>query len=225
MKLTDIQLKELIDKGFTKVPQLRVDKELIQKLQTSIGEKTYSSGTVLNKMYLETFDFTSLKLQLSVLAEEKLRKNISLNDVYTVTRVLKSYDNLESYRGHFDSHLFTLVTPVIMPKSETEESGQLIVFPKIRSEPKNELQNILGKIFFRIFFFGKSGFNRLMTKRNYIELDFSDNNPVLFLGRQSYHGNRSFEKAPNGLRLTLLTHLYDPSQNGIGAILRKIRNR
>ena len=64
-----------------------------------------------------------------------------------------------------------------------------------------------------------------METKNYEEFNFNNLNPILFLGRQSFHGNRSFAKVPDGIRITLLTHFFDPSSGGIGALLRKIRNR
>jgi len=64
-----------------------------------------------------------------------------------------------------------------------------------------------------------------MNKNNYKEFDFTNLKPVLFLGRQSFHGNRSFAKAPDGIRVTLLTHFFDPNSKGIGSFLRKLRNR
>lgn len=225
MKLSDKQLNELLMNGYVKLPELRIDEKDIEDYSSFMNDKTYSADTAINKAWLNSFDFNSLKNQLADLARKELKKKIEPNDVYTVTRTLKSYDNLESYRGHFDSHIFTIVTPILMPATNTQESGQLLVFPRIRREPQNELINIIGKILYRIKFFGKRGFTRLMNKQKFIELDFNDRIPVLFLGRQCYHGNRGFEKAPNGTRLTLLTHLFDPSSKGIGAFLRKIRNR
>ena len=125
----------------------------------------------------------------------------------------------------FDSHLFTLVTPVVIPKANDSESGQLILFPKIRKEPKLEILNILGKLRYKIFYGNKKGFDNLISKNKHVELDFTNLNPVLFLGRQSFHGNRSFAKLPDGIRITLLTHFFDPNSKGIGNILRKLRNR
>ncbi len=147
------------------------------------------------------------------------------DDIYTISRIVYSFDNLESYRGHFDSHIFTLVTPVVIPNANDRESGQLIVFPKIRKEPSNELSNILGKLKFKLLYANKKGFKNLMKKNTYEEFDFTNLNPVLFLGRQSFHGNRSFAKAPDGIRVTLLTHFFDPNSKGIGNLLRKLRNR
>lgn len=225
MKLTNNQINSLISDGFIALPELKLIDDQIKYLSSLKLNKTYTAGSELNQEYLKTFDFKSLKTQLAEIAMNRLDLRIDTSDIYTVSRYLKSYDNLESYRGHFDSHIFTLVTPVIIPETYSAESGQLVVFPKIRKEPRNEISNILGKIKYKLFYNRKSGFDKLMKTKNYLEFDFKDNIPVLFLGRQCFHGNRSFDKAPRGERLTILTHFFDPNSKGIGAFLRKIRNR
>ena len=63
-------------------------------------------------------------------------------------------------------------------------------------------------------------------KIHIVEFDFKNLNPILFFGRQSCHGNRSFAEQPDGVRITLLTHFFDPSPSyGVGNVLRKLRNR
>lgn len=225
MKLTNKQVDSLIKDGFVKLPELKLTDDQVDFLSSFKFGKTYTEGSELNKEYLKTFDFNSLKDQLRHVALDRLNLRVEINDIYTVSRYLKSYDNLESYRGHFDSHVFTIVTPVLMPSAKSSESGQLIVFPKIRKEPKNELHNIFGKIWYKLFYNGRVGFEKLMKTKNFTQFNFNDNIPVLFLGRQCYHGNRAFDKAPNGERLTILTHLFDPNSKGIGSLLRKIRKR
>jgi len=55
---------------------------------------------------------------------------------------------------------------------------------------------------------------------------FQDFRPLLFLGRQTFHGNMPVDVSFAGGRLTLLTHFFDPSPPwGVGGILRKIRAR
>ena len=219
--------EELINNGFVELPNIAYDgsKEIYENLQKEF-DKTYTSNTEFHNEYLKKHNIlTDLKDDLFKLAKKQYGIKVNKNDIYTITRIVKSFDGLEAYRGHFDSHLFTLVTPVIIPKANDPESGQLIVFPKIRKEPSNELINILGKLKYKLLFSSKKSFRNLMKNKNYKEFDFTNLNPVLFLGRQSYHGNRSFAKAPNGIRVTLLTHFFDPSSSGLGAVLRKIRNR
>ncbi len=223
MNLTKKQVDNLINKGFTTIPQLLFSgKDLNQK---NLGNKTYNENSEVSRKFLSSFNFDELKLQLAGLAKDKLNIKVDKDDTYSITRILQSYDNLESYRGHFDSHVFTIVTPVKIPKTNSTESGQLIVFPKIRKNPQNEFVNFYEKLKYKLLYGKKAGYQKLMKKNNFVEFDFKDMNSIIFLGRECFHGNRSFSKAPNGERITILTHFFDPNKNGIGALLRKIRNR
>tara|TARA_B110000003_G_scaffold263549_1_gene287344 strand:- start:1959 stop:2639 length:681 start_codon:yes stop_codon:yes gene_type:complete len=225
--ITSKQEKNLFDNGYIEIPQLAYDGPIEEFKNISKDlDKTYNSNTDFHNRYLEKHKIkTKFRDKVFDLAKNYLKISVDKDDIYTISRIVYSFDNLESYRGHFDSHLFTLVTPVIIPKANDPESGQLIVFPKIRNEPKSELSNFYGKLKFNLLYSNKKGFEKLMSKYTYKEFDFSNLNPVLFLGRQCFHGNRSFAKAPDGIRVTLLTHFFDPNSNGIGSVLRKLRNR
>lgn len=221
------QEKELLNKGYVELPQIAYDGPMddFKNIKQEFN-KTYNSNTDFHNSYLEKHNIkTKLRDKLIELAKNNYGVTVEKNDIYTISRIVKSFDGLESYRGHFDSHLFTLVTPIVIPKANDPESGQLILFPKIRKEPTSEFENFFGKLKFNLLYANKKGFKSLMKNKNYEEFNFNNLNPVLFLGRQSFHGNRSFAKAPDGIRVTLLTHFFDPSSGGIGAILRKIRNR
>lgn len=221
------QERELFENGYVELPQLAYKGSLKNfKNLTKDLNKTYNSNTDFHNEYLLKHNIkTELRDKLFEFSKKHLGIQPDKDDIYTISRIVYSFDNLESYRGHFDSHIFTLVTPVIIPNANDRESGQLIVFPKIRNEPTGELSNILGKLKFKLLYANKNGFKTLMSKNTFQEFDFTNLNPVLFLGRQSFHGNRSFAKAPDGIRVTLLTHFFDPSSNGIGSVLRKLRNR
>lgn len=223
------QIDHLFEKGYVALPQLSyngsIDDSSIDEFKNN-ASKTYNSDTDFHIKYLEENKIkTTFRDQLLELSEKYLNINSNPDDIYTISRIVYSYDNLESYRGHFDSHLFTLVTPVQIPRLKDKESGQLIVFPKIRKEPSNEISNFFGKLKFNLMYANKNGFRKLMNSNKFVEFDFSNLEPILFLGRQCFHGNRSFKKAPDGVRITLLTHFFDPSSVGIGGLLRKIRNR
>ena len=221
------QESELFDNGYVELPQLAYKGSLKNfKNLTQDLNKTYNSNTDFHNEYLLKHNIkTELRDKLFEFSKKHLGIEPDKDDIYTISRIVYSFDNLESYRGHFDSHIFTLVTPVIIPNANDRESGQLIVFPKIRNEPSGELSNVFGKLKFKLFYANKNGFKNLMSKNTFEEFDFINLNPVLFLGRQSFHGNRSFAKAPDGIRVTLLTHFFDPSSKGIGSVLRKLRNR
>jgi hypothetical protein len=226
--LSPEQESSLILKGYTSLPQIKnesISDEEIDGLVAS-KDKIYTSGTEFHKKYIiKNNIYTKLKLDLRDIAVKYLKKNINFDDTYEITRITKGSQVSESYLGHFDSHLFTLVTPVVIPRINSEESGQLIVFPKIRKEPRNELINIIGKIFYKKYH-SKEKFVELMSTKEYVEFDFKDETPMLFLGRVTLHGNRGFEKDMTSHRITLLTHFFDPSPKyGIGNILRILRSR
>ena len=65
---------------------------------------------------------------------------------------------------HFDSHIFTLVTPVIIPKTKSSESGQLITFPNLRVEPIGEIYNIISKLYYKFFITGKKNVTKFSGK-------------------------------------------------------------
>ena len=226
--LTSEQESALISKGFTDLPQIKNESISSEEIEFLISskDKIYTSGTDFHKKYIDKNDiYTKLKKDLKEVAKKYYKKNSDFEDTYEITRITKGSQASEAYLGHFDSHLFTLVTPVVIPKTNSEESGQLIVFPKIRSEPKNELINILGKIFYKKYH-SKEKFTELMKTKDYEEFDFKDETPMLFLGRVTLHGNRGFKEDMTTHRITLLTHFFDPSPKyGIGNILRKLRSR
>tara|TARA_Y100000766_G_C18911372_1_gene608515 strand:- start:1519 stop:2208 length:690 start_codon:yes stop_codon:yes gene_type:complete len=225
--LTKKNIEYLIENGYVELPQLKysLSVEEINKIKNN-SDKIFVSNSDYNKKYNEALKIdTQLRDELSNLCINYFKIHPDINDIYTNVRVLRSFTNTESYRGHFDSHIFTLVTPICMPKIDDSEAGQLIVFPKIRKEPKSELSNFLGKLKFYLYR-NENGFKNLLKNKKFIEFDFKNLNPILFLGRQSFHGNRSFSKNPEGIRITFLTHFFDPSPKyGIGNILRIIRNR
>ena len=223
MNLTNEQIGDLFNKGYSRIPQLFFDKIEIEN--EKLGEKTYNENSKISQEFLSSFNFNELKVQLAKMAKDRLNITVDNDDTYSITRCLKSYDNLESYRGHFDSHLFTIVTPVKIPETNSRESGQLIVFPKIRKNPKNEIINFYEKLKYKLLYGKEGGFQRLMNGNTFVEFDFKDETSIIFLGRQCFHGNRSFAKAPDGERITILTHFFDPNKRGIGSLLRKIRKR
>ena len=223
MKLTSKQIDDLLINGYSLLPQLVFGD--INFVKEKIGSNTYNENSKVSQDFLNSFNFDELKTQLAQLAKESFNIKVEKNDTYSITRFLKSYDNLESYRGHFDSHVFSIVTPVKIPKTNSQESGQLIVFPKIRKSPNNEFINFYEKLKYKLLYGKAKGYKQLMKNNHFEEFDFKDMNSIIFLGRQCFHGNRSFAKAPDGERITILTHFFDPNKKGIGSILRKIRNR
>ena len=223
--MTNNDIELLISQGYVKLPSLRSiedPSEIINAKHSS----TYTSGSEFQKRYHEIIDLNKITNQLSEIAFSKFNIKVDKTDVYKILRVVQSSNIKESYRMHFDSHLFTLVTPVVIPKISSSESGQLITFPNLRVEPISNIYNFVSKLFYKFFFQGKKNIIKLSKTNKTVEFDFSDNVPILFLGRSTLHGSRGFDKIPDGIRITMLTHFFDPSPKyGIGNLIRLIRNR
>ena len=130
------------------------------------------------------------------------------------------------FRAHYDSHLFTFVFPITIPKRVNNcDNGQLIFFPKNRPQPSNEFMNAYTKILHKKYA-SKEGVDGLCKRKEYIIDDFSSMEPILFLGNTTLHTNYPVGKDANSHRLTLLSHLFDPSPSfSIGSLMRKLRNR
>jgi len=226
--LTEQILKNLHEKGWVRLKNFEISPDIQKKLllENKLDSKVYKENSKLNLSYLNQ---TNLGEYLKDLLKEYITKEHfhEINpDIYNVCRMVSSSDSKESYRAHFDSHMFTVVSPMQIPYYEDEafKKGELILFPNIRNEPKNEYINFLQKLFFKIFA-NKIGFYFLKFFFDFEVFDFKDNIPILFLGRRSLHFNMPFKNT--GIpRITLLTHVYDPSgKSGIGSFLRKVRNR
>ncbi len=228
LMVTTDQEHKLITEGYTALPQISNNRITIEEINDLIAnkDKTYTSFTVFHKKYIEEKNiYSELKKDLKAIACKYYKNNIDYDDTYEITRITKGTQGSEAYLGHFDSHLFTLVTPIVIPRTNSEESGHLILFPKIRKEPKSEVLNILGKAFYKKYH-SKEKFLKLMKSKSFAEFDFKDETPILFLGRVSLHGNRGFADNMSSHRITLLTHFFDPSPKyGVGNILRMLRSR
>jgi hypothetical protein len=224
------KLKELLLNGYCKFPSTRdllANSDIYEECLTELREKTFGENLTGNEKLLSILGITEfLAPKLHNLAVNKFNYKGNVGNIYNVCRLVRSGDTSEGFRGHFDSHLFTLVTPIQIPDAQkTQNNGKLHFFPNARGHPKNEMVNILGKIKFKKFN-NEKGFSNLSKKIVRKTETFQDYQPLLFLGNTTYHGNSPVQGDNQENRMTILTHFYDPSPRyGIGAILRKIRNR
>ena len=148
------------------------------------------------------------------------------SDQYHIARKISPGESKEAYRAHFDSHLFTLVLPIKIPVPMAGEScGELDYFPRIRSHPRNEIKNMLGKLGYKAFA-SEKGIKLLAQHQTMLTNDFADFRPLLFIGNTTLHSNREVSASCEKDRLTLLAHFFDPSPGfSVGAIFRKVRSR
>jgi hypothetical protein len=223
-------LQSLLRDGYCFLPPIKgafpLD-NIFMQCELEIGNRTYAENLVAHQNFvLESGISSILSPALLLLARDSYGYRGSEDNQYHVSRLVRPGDISEGYRGHFDSHLFTLVMPIKIPAREkVDKAGDLLFYPTARCEPRNEISNFAGKLNFKRYA-SKAGFHRLAQICQQKTASFEDSRPLLFLGRQTFHGNMPLEASFNSGRLTLLTHFFDPSPPwGIGAILRKIRTR
>jgi len=226
----DQSLNDLVRDGFCYLPPIQdtVDLEgLAKRILDDVSENVYSSGIKSHIEFCNEFGITNiLASKLYTLAKDNFNYKGSIDNQYHIARKVEPGLVSESYRGHFDSHLFTLVLPVQIPKKLSDESvGDLIFSPRSRNIPKNEFFNFIQKAYFKKYA-SKEGFNRLSKNKKVIQEDFSSYRPLLFIGLSTFHANLAVNQILDKDRITLLSHFFDPSPPwGVGAMLRKIRNR
>ena len=216
--------KTLLKKGYAflqPLAELERNKfhEEIQKLNQN---QSYSE---INEIGINIMEQLGLSIsQLSDLHKEIYNLEPDKNSFYFISRVVKQGKESEAYRMHFDSHRFTIVVPLKIPQKH-EHSGDLIYFPNIKKESKSSIVNMIFKVFFKIFAF-KMGAKILLSLFDYKLNNFQDYRPLIFLGRTTLHGNMPVSKDADSERATVLLHFFDPDgSTGIGAIIRKLRNR
>ena len=227
IKIFKNTLDKALRQGYAFAPQLKFKPTSFQLNQLLSGKrKTHIQDSQLHLKYLKKIEKFILP-ELIKKVPKHLKKNVRKNDLYNITKIVRPYEISESDRSHFDSHLFTLITPINIPKSSSKVNrGQLVVFQKLRKEPMNELFNLLGKLYYFIFYSSPQKLQKLFDTKNYIELDFYDMVPVIFLGRQCFHYSMPFESNNNECHILLITHFFDPSPFwSVGNVNRYIRNR
>lgn len=222
------KLSELLINGYCFLPELTCTKASTYTMAlTKKSGRFYEENNNLHLEYLKEYNIIEEMMPaLANFANIHITKRMPLDDVYKVARVITNNAPQEAYRAHFDSHLFTLVTPINIPYDvQSIHNGELILFNKIRKEPSNELLNLYEKIKFRKYY-GKSGADSLQQTANFKVLNLIDKVPVLFLGRQCLHYNFPLAPSSTEARITFLSHFFDISPVlSIGNLNRIFRGR
>lgn len=223
------RLESLLVDGFVKLPSIdSFDLDILaSNISSEMGNSTFceSSSSHLNFLNrLSVLEYLAPKL--FEIARKSFSYTGELSNQYHIARKVEPGNSIEMYRAHFDSHLFTVVWPIKIPRSsDTGSSGDLIYFPNARSAPKNEFYNFFGKAYYKRFA-SKSGLEKYSSIHQKSIESFTNYEPLLFLGQSTLHTNLPVTRDCQTYRLTLLSHFFDPSPRyGIGNILRKLRNR
>ena len=225
----DNRLNQLIEFGEVKLPSIKNFKLNLfaNEISQSMGSKTFKELSVDNRSFLDEINInTFLISKLFKIAQKHFNYKGDINNQYFVARKVQPGDNKEMYRAHFDSHIFTIILPLKIPNSKVEDNcGELIYFPNIRAHPINELNNLIQKIYYKLYA-SKTGIEKLRkSKKNKIE-NFKDYEPLIFCGKRTLHTNYPVSASCLSYRLTLLIHLFDDSPNfSVGNFLRLLRKR
>ena len=152
---------------------------------------------------------------------EKLWKKTAQDNKINIARVVEG-SSAEKYRTHFDSHILTLVVPILVPETEIEFKGQLYLVPNLRSEPKNDFSNFVTKV--KAFRYkGEANYHKVKKLPGYKTMDLQVGQAILFNGNRSLHGN--IENNSTSKRVTFITHMVDPFPNGFGQKVRLLRKK
>jgi len=225
----DNRLEVLLEKGFVKLPSIKkFDLDSISKnIKSDMGSLTFKESCEAHIKFLNNLELQNyLTPKLFNLAKKIFSYKGELTNQYNIARKVEPGNSKEMYRAHFDSHLFTLITPIKIPYSQdNDKCGELIYFPNLRKNPKNEFSNIFSKIYYKRYA-SEIGLKKLSVLHQEKTENFKNYEPLLFLGKTTLHTNHNVSDSCNTYRLTLLTHFFDDTPKiGVGSLLRFLRRR
>ncbi len=225
----DTRLSKLVKDGFVKLPSLEkfgLD-EVAKNISADMNGNTFTELSISHQSFLQNLGLDKeLAPKLFEIAKNMFGYKGDISNQYHVARRVEPGNSKEMFRAHFDSHLFTMVLPIKIPKPlNGGTAGELIYFPNARKAPKSEISNFLGKAYHKRFA-SKEGMEHFAKKHKLFVDDFHDYSPLLFIGNTTLHTNRQVSLDCSSYRLTLLAHFFDSSPKyGIGGLMRLLRNR
>jgi hypothetical protein len=229
-RITDAHLEELLAVGFVKLPALGegydLDK-LAGEVARQVAGNTFTELGDLHRDYVDRLDLRrGLANRLYSLARRSFGYKGGPDDQYHIARFVTPGNSKECFRSHFDSHLFTLVLPISIPSNEESlGAGELIFVPRARRHPRNELENLATKAYFKRYA-SERAIRSLLSSGACMVESFAEMRPLLFLGMTTLHTNMPVTQGASKPRLTFLAHYFDPaSKVGVGSLLRRLRNR
>ena len=225
----DKKLEQLVNSGYVKLPSLKLfDLDITaHNISNEMGSSTFKELGIAHKKFLDELEVEKyLTPKLLDIAQNKFNFKGDLSNQYHIARRVEPGNSKEMFRAHFDSHLFTMVLPIKIPEhSQDGTAGDLVYFPKTRAAPRNEIFNFIGKAYYKKYA-SKAGIEKFSLKSKMKIDNFTDFQPLLFIGNTTLHTNYPVSIDCSSYRLTLLAHFFDPSPKiGIGGLLRFIRNR
>lgn len=225
----DAKLAKLVKDGCVKLPSLAkfgLD-EIANNINAEMSGNTFAELCFSHQAFLQNLGVDeNLAPKLFEIARDMFGYKGDISNQYHIARRVEPGNSKEMFRAHFDSHLFTMVLPIKIPKSASKGTvGDLIYFPNARKAPTSEIGNFLGKAYHKRFA-SKEGMENFAKKHEPIVDDFYDYSPLLFIGNTTLHTNRQVSLGCSSYRLTLLAHFFDSSPKyGVGGLMRLLRNR
>lgn len=149
--------------------------------------------------------------------------------IYNVLRILAGETGAgQSYRFHYDASIITALMPLYIPDGEPRASGDLIVFPNLRSIRNSVIFNVIEKIFLQnrcaSLLFRREFFQRWLGGKR---IKLKPRDLYLFWGYRTFHGNEPC--ATDQMRATALFHLGNPHRDSSATSfilkIRGLRNR
>lgn len=226
----DDNIDKLFEDGYVRFPSidsfdLKYYGNLISK---EIGEQTFSELCNEHQIFIDKLSLNKhLTPKLYKIANKEFGYSGLITNQYHVARRVVPGNSTEKYRAHFDSHIFTLVIPIEIPKviDNGDTIGELVFFPNLRRFPRNPIEDFLGKLWFHKYS-NQNGIKKLNQKYPMVKNSFELYEPLLFFGNTVFHTNLPVSENADSYRLTLLAHFFDPfPKYGVGNLLRKVRKR
>lgn len=225
----DLRLERFLEDGFVKLPSIanfELD-EIANSINSEMDGATFAELCPSHKLFLDELGLHKfLTPKLYDIAKTLFGFKGGMSNQYHIARRVEPGNSKEMFRAHFDSHLFTLVLPIKIPKVKNDGTvGELIYFPNARKSPVSEISNFISKVSYKRYASKEGMINFAKTNTQYTD-NFFDYSPLLFFGNTTLHTNKKVSQECSSYRLTLLAHFFDPSPKyGVAALLRSLRNR
>ena len=209
-------MAEVDAKGFCLAEFSQETKEILNGSSIKeLGDGFYVDNPEHRRLFENTGEIQSV---MKYFKDRVTEQGIDWNQIL-VCRVVEG-GSKEKYRTHLDSHVYTIVVPLLMPEGEEKNRGQLYVIPNYRKQPKSEVSNFVTKALAGKYR-GERNYDKVAALPTYQEIEMKFGQYLVFNGMRCLHGNKANDSVAK--RITLISHFADPFPIGIGSGLRFIR--
>jgi hypothetical protein len=132
--------------------------------------------------------------------------------VTSCLRVLAGQERDDAPLMHYDNDVVTIVVPVVIPRGELGQSGELLVFPNKRPFRDSMFANLLDKVLTYNPWYRRRAVKAALREPDHHVVDMAPGNAYIFWGYRTFHGN--LPCAPDLVRATLILQYGDPHPPG-----------